>query len=96
MNNDEFYVNIYNIYIYLQQWIIKDRDNNIKHDSTARASRTRLNDLRRLTVRLTFRRPISTALAYTTVINTGYMSPWPTVLDISVVYGTPSVISLDQ
>jgi len=60
MNNDEFYVNIYNIYIYLQQWIIKDRDNNIKHDSTARASRTRLNDLRRLTVRLTFRRPIST------------------------------------
>ena len=32
------------------------------------------------------------SLAYTTVINTGHMTPWPTVLDSSAsnVYGTPS------
>ena len=32
------------------------------------------------------------SLVYTTVINTGHMTPWPTVLDSSAsnVYGTPS------
>jgi len=63
VNDEEFCVNIYNIYIYLQQQITKDHDNNAKHDSTARAARpSRLNVFRRLTVRLSFRRPISTHL----------------------------------